>query len=128
MPFMPPFGMKQARMTGESRSLSSSPVKNGARKLHAFSAWLPSLELGAIFAAPGLTDRGLASRSRPVRTDVRLAFPRRRALEFVSNRVRFTSEKTFPARMKRLPLPLLFVRAGPRGAVFCPNSRMETAL
>ncbi|TIR73620.1 MAG: hypothetical protein E5X15_23150 [Mesorhizobium sp.] len=111
-------------MTGESGSLSSSLLKKDARKLHAFSAWLPS----AIFAVPGLTDRGLASRSRHVRTDVRLAFPRRRALEFASNRVRFTSEKTSPARMKRLPLPLQFVRAGPRGAVCCPNSRMDMTL
>ncbi|AZO24007.1 hypothetical protein EJ070_27165 [Mesorhizobium sp. M1E.F.Ca.ET.045.02.1.1] len=125
---MPPFGMKPVHRTAESRSLSSPLLKKDARKLHAFSAWLPSLELGAIFAASGLTDRGRASRSRPVRTDVRLAFPRRRALEFVSNRVRFTSEKTFPARMKRLPLPLQFVRAGPRDAVFCPNLRMEMAL
>ncbi|AZO57995.1 MAG: hypothetical protein E5X23_23960 [Mesorhizobium sp.] len=115
-------------MTGESGSLSSSLLKKDARKLHAFSAWLPSSGSGAIFAVPGLTDRGLASRSRHVRTDVRLAFPRRRALEFASNRVRFTSEKTSPARMKRLPLPLQFVRAGPRGAVCCPNSRMDMTL
>ncbi|RTM02214.1 MAG: hypothetical protein EKK31_20440, partial [Hyphomicrobiales bacterium] len=90
----------------------SSPLKKGAIKLHAFCAWLPRPELTAIFAVAGLTGNGLTSRSRHVRTDVRPAFPRRHALEFVSNRVRFTSEKTFPARMKRLPLPLQFVRAG----------------
>ncbi|TGS08977.1 hypothetical protein EN852_032680 [Mesorhizobium sp. M2E.F.Ca.ET.209.01.1.1] len=124
----PPFGTKPVRKTAASRSLSSSLLKKGAIKLHAFRAWLPSLELTAIFAVAGLTGNGLTSRSRDVRTDVRLAFPRRHALEFVSNRVRFTSEKTFPARMKRLPLPLQFVRAGPRGAVCCPNSRMEMTL
>ncbi|RUT95907.1 hypothetical protein EOD23_31645 [Mesorhizobium sp. USDA-HM6] len=59
---------------------------------------------------------------------MRLSCPKRRALEFASNRVRFTSEKTSPARMKRLPLPLQFVRAGPRGAVCCPNLRMEMTL
>ncbi|RWA59740.1 MAG: hypothetical protein EOQ30_35475 [Mesorhizobium sp.] len=128
MPFMPPSCTKPGEKTAGSRSLSSSSLKKGARKLHAFLAWLPSSGSGAIFAVPGLTDSDLASRSRPVRTDVRLAFPRRRALEFVSNRVRFTSEKTFPARMKRLPLPLQFVRAGPRDAVCCPNSRMEMTL
>ncbi|TGP52569.1 hypothetical protein EN873_14975 [bacterium M00.F.Ca.ET.230.01.1.1] len=120
--------MKPARKTAASRSLSSSLFKKDARKLHAFRAWLPSLELTAIFAVAGLTGNGLTSRSRDVRTDVRPAFPRRRALEFVSNRVRFTSEKTFPARMKRLPLPLQFVRAGPRDAMFCPNSRMGMTL
>ncbi|TPN86361.1 hypothetical protein FJ987_27550 [Mesorhizobium sp. CU2] len=120
--------MKPAWKTAETRSLSSPLLKKGARKLHAFSAWLPRPELSAIFVPPGLTGNGHTSRSRHVRTDVRPAFPRRHALEFVSNRVRFTSEKTFPARMKRLPLPLQFVRAGPRDAVFCPNLRMEMAL
>ena len=59
---------------------------------------------------------------------MRSGFPERLVLEFASNRVRFTSEKTFPACMKRLPLPLLFVRARPQIAVRGPNLRMEITL
>src|SRR5687767_5910469 len=110
---MPLFRMKHGRATAESRSLSSLLLQNGERKLHAPFAWLPSLGFSVIFGAPGLTGNRLASRSRPVRTDVRLSLPKRHALEFASNRVRFTSEKTFPACMKRFPLPLPFVRARP---------------
>jgi hypothetical protein len=120
--------MKHGFVTVESRSLSSSCLQNGERKLHALSAWLPRHGLSAIFGAPGLTVRGVAGRSRPVRTDVRLSFPKRHALEFASNRVHFTSEKTFPARMKRFPLPLPIVRARPQGAVYGPNLRMELTL
>jgi hypothetical protein len=45
-------------------ALSSLPLQNGERKLHAVFAWLPSLGFNAIFATPGLTVRGLTSRSR----------------------------------------------------------------
>src|SRR6476620_2396438 len=100
--------MKRGCATAKSRSLSSPSLQIGERKLHAPFAWLPSPGFNAIFGTAGLTVRRLTSRSRPVRTDVRLSFPKRHALEFASNRVRFTSEQPFPACTKRLHLPLPF--------------------
>ncbi|PSH69515.1 hypothetical protein CU102_09085 [Phyllobacterium brassicacearum] len=59
---------------------------------------------------------------------MRLALSERRALEFISNRVRFTIEMQFAARMKPIGLPLLLFGQATSRWFFCPNSCMSMAL
>ncbi|PRD58443.1 hypothetical protein EV217_5401 [Phyllobacterium myrsinacearum] len=59
---------------------------------------------------------------------MRLAVSERHALEFISNRVRFTIEMQFAARMKLIRLPLLLFGQPPSRWFSCPNSCMSMAL
>jgi hypothetical protein len=55
---------------------------------------------------------------------VRLSFPKRRALEFVSNRVRYYERRHISGLQEAATLPLRLL-GETATAVFCPNSCME---